>query len=412
LDLSETTPANVTSDDADLLLVRYQQDGTVVWQRHFDSDGEQQAVAAARTRDGDVAVLFSLSGTIDLAREAPPVELTAEGPRAAALLRVDAVTGDVEWQTRFGGGATVSASDLALASNDDVYVVGSFTGSLNPDPAGATDPVAADGVDAFVVSLSESVLNGSDTDSPALEWFLAPTLADAQELSAVTEAENADVVAGGSQGDPATNAWVYRANAAGTVTSDFTFCGGAAPTQVRDIESRGTSVQVAGLFSGDCDFNGDTTVSNAGGSDGFFAVFTSAGDQLAFVRAVASSADDSVDALIRTDDIDASFVFAGEIGADATFSFGLTPEVLTVPGATAYLLTVGFDGQIKDLVAQPSSRNHRLFSQPDDTVWAASDILVDTSFEADPFDTSVPVTGSIDAQLLQHFDPGAQRLVP
>ncbi|MEM6531644.1 MAG: hypothetical protein AAF654_03425 [Myxococcota bacterium] len=412
LDLSGTAPLSVTSTEEDLLLVRYRQDGSVVWHRHFSAASAQRAVAASRTNDGDIVVLFSLAATIDLAREPPAQELTASGPFSAALIRFDAISGDVEWQTRFGGAATVTAEDLVLATNGDVYVVGSFSGELDPEPAGGTELITSDGVDAMMVKLRSPVLDGSDTTNAALDWFLAPSITGDERLTSATLAENGDLVAGGSQGNPEVSAWVYRANAAGTVTSDFTFAGTAAPTAIRDIESRGTSVQVAGVFSGDCDFNGTETLTSAGGTDGFFAVFTSAGDELAFVRTITSAGDASIRQLVRTEQIEASFVFAGEISADATFNFGLTPESVVTAAPVSYLLIVGFDGQIKRLSTRPASTGHRLFSQPDDSVWTTSTLQINTAFDADPFTTSVTLTGSINDSLVLHLDPDNQRLVP
>lgn len=415
LDLSGTVTESIGTNGADLVLARYRTDGTLVWFRHFDAADDQNAVAIDVTRDGDLVVTFALRGTVDFAREPPALELSNEGVQNVGVIRVDVATGDVEWAARFGGAAEAVATDLVLASNGDPVVAGWFTGVLDPDPSSASDPRTADGVDPFVVRLRASVLAGDPAEPVA--FANTPVAVGDARFYALALSDDDAANAAGAQDDDAI-AWIHRVDATGSNPRDIFFSGTGATNRALDIEARGKSLQVVGVVSGDSTFAGESVITGAGGTDGFFAVYDAAEGALAFVRRVAGSGDDAVTHLARTGAFDASFVLAGTIEGSADLDFGLSQETFTIEGGGVgtFLLSLGFDGRVKwtgELGSSAVGVDLELVApQDDDTVWLFAPLLANGTLDLDPFESTVTAGGATGERWTVHFDPVAPLVIP
>ncbi|MEO0812017.1 MAG: PKD domain-containing protein, partial [Myxococcota bacterium] len=257
LDLSNTTPESISTDGDDVVLVRYQNDGAVLWFRHFDAADDQRAVTLRLTSDGDLVVLFELNGTVDIATEPPAQTLTSEGTQNVGVLRINGSDGTTEWGTRFGGPAEAVATDLALATNDDPLIVGWFDGSFDPDPSANEDLRSSDGEDGFALRLSNTALAAQSGD--LLTYAQTPSASGDDRLTSVALGSNDDLAAGGSQNSDA-SAWIYRLDAQGVEGSGVSFTGDGVIARINDIESQGSSIQVVGTLSGDSDFGGTEVV--------------------------------------------------------------------------------------------------------------------------------------------------------
>ncbi len=414
LDLSGTATETINASGEDLVLCRYRTDGTLVWFRHFDAADDQSAVAMVQTADGDLVVAFALEGTVDFARAPPALELSNEGVRNVGVIRVDGTSGDVEWVSRFGGAADVTATDLALASNGDPVLTGFFTGTLDPDPTENSDPRIADGIDAFVLRLRETVLAGADGEP--LAFANTPSAAGDERFYALALSADDRIHAAGAQNDDGL-AWIYRITGDGLTPGTITFAGTGATNAIFDLEARGASLQAVGVVSGDSDFAGDELVLGAGGTDGFFAVFAAADDSLAFVRRVAGAGDDAVTHLARTDAFDASFILAGTVDGSATLDFGLSQETFDVDGGGlgTFLLSLGFDGRIKwtsELAPTIGVNLRALRPQNDDTLWMFATLQSNGTVDLDPFESVVNAGGAANEFWTVHLDPALPLVIP
>lgn len=412
LDLSGEQPAMISADEGDLVWVRYTSTGNVRWQKHISAGGLQRAVAAELTQDGDVLIAFELRGSVELPTPTP-IALSAEGTPSVGFARLDTATGEAEGAGTLQGDATAVVTDLERAGTDDIVLVGWFDGTLDVDPGIGADIRTSTDEDGFVIRLNSVAL--IDSGDGVLSFARTPALEGDDRFNAVAVSSGDVITTVGSQGG-GERVWVLGSEADGAAASDIAFGGDSGPSAALDVRARGNSVQVVGFVGGASDFAGDTVQPGAGGEDGFFAVYSNQGD-LAFVRTVAGSGDERVHSLVETDAFDASFVLAGEFEGFTTFDFGVSREVRapSSAGPATFVLSLGFDGAIRWLEEwgpTVGTRNARIASQSDNTVWLWGNTIEAGPIDADLFGTEVPLTTATDELIVVRFDPARALVIP
>lgn len=146
---------------ADAYVVSFTNNGVYRWMRHLAAAGGGEAKPSTVTFDNfaNVVVAGDFTGTVNLdTGGSPGLFLTAPGAsRDIFVAKFAGVNGVVGPATIFGGDFNEKASAL-LATDDDIYLAGEFTGYLNLDalpPLIATD--GRDGLDVFILKLDDSL---------------------------------------------------------------------------------------------------------------------------------------------------------------------------------------------------------------------------------------------------------------
>ncbi|XXX77586.1 DNRLRE domain-containing protein [Sorangium sp. So ce134] len=124
-----------SSTDEDAFLVKLQPDGTPVWSKTFSGAGLQESAALALDSAGNVVVVGSFEGTINI-----------DGLSHVSAGFVDGFVakfspdGARQWSSRFGAGGNQRPKDVAVDTynpdasifGDNITVVGYYDGSLGP----------------------------------------------------------------------------------------------------------------------------------------------------------------------------------------------------------------------------------------------------------------------------------------
>jgi len=159
-------------------------DGVHSWLSGIQSEGADSLSALTADPTGNVTVLSTFRGTMDLGGQV----LTAE--TSSALLVSFSPSAEVRWAVSLGGGSTVYARALALDTTGNLYVGGTFTDTVDFGDG----PLTALGAsDAFILSL---------TPTGALRWSLSfggtGDILHTASISSLAVGSSGTVYAGGS----------------------------------------------------------------------------------------------------------------------------------------------------------------------------------------------------------------------
>lgn len=272
-----------------------------VWQFAvgFGSALPASGVDVAVDFSGNVYVGGSFQGTLSFDLT-PTVTLTSAGATDGFAARLNVGSGQWDWATRVGGAAFDEVRGLALGGQgSNVVLTGSFSSpTLTFTPAGQQNPlVNAGGNDAFVARLSAF--------TGAVQWTLGgggagddyglDVAVSGQGTVSVAASGSAAAALGGNQlTAPATGTWLAVAR----ISSGGAWLSGVASAQSSGAQSalipKGLVLQSTGAatvvgFYGPAASFGTTTLTSAGGYDGFVARTDVAGTSWAWVQTVGAT---------------------------------------------------------------------------------------------------------------------------
>lgn len=132
-----------------MFVLKLDADGQFVWSQAISGKGHIRPAAVA-VHEQQILVAASFSGTLDFDPGAGMQYRTSAGKEDMAVLRLDA---QGQWLSavRIGGRGKDMARDLAVDSNGQIYLVGSFCKSLDADPGAGVFPLVSRGSNDGVV---------------------------------------------------------------------------------------------------------------------------------------------------------------------------------------------------------------------------------------------------------------------
>lgn len=137
----------------DVFLAKIDPNGNVLWVHTFGSSAGDGFSALDIDASGNVVFAVGYQQTIDFDPSANVVNLTSNGGHDIAVAKYDP-SGNLIWLTSLGGTGTEVVYNLKI-DNDEMFVVGSFSGTTDLDPGVASASyTAASGSDAFIVKLN------------------------------------------------------------------------------------------------------------------------------------------------------------------------------------------------------------------------------------------------------------------
>ncbi len=140
--------ATLTGVGSDGFLVKFNSSHQVVWKKLVGGNTNDSISAVVRMPDNGVAIAGQFTGTINLGGS----NLTSLGFDDIFVARFDAA-GNHVWSKRFGTNMQNNVSDLAVASNGDLVIVGDLGTSMSF--GGPTINVAG-GIDGYVVRMDQN----------------------------------------------------------------------------------------------------------------------------------------------------------------------------------------------------------------------------------------------------------------
>jgi gliding motility-associated-like protein len=137
---------------SDGFIIKLDADGQFVWAKQIgDISGN---VDLDVDNAGNVYITGSFSNTIDIDPGTPVVDITSAGGSDIYILKLN-TNGDRQWSHRIGGTLGDVGRGIITDAAGNVYVTGTFTGSVNFNPAG-TDVLNAGGStspDGFILKM-------------------------------------------------------------------------------------------------------------------------------------------------------------------------------------------------------------------------------------------------------------------
>ncbi|MFO0907977.1 MAG: Ig-like domain-containing protein [Isosphaeraceae bacterium] len=300
--------------------------------------------AVVNDASGNVFVVGSFTGTVDFDPSATTLNLTASGGRDLFLARFTSA-GSLSWVKKLPGSnssAVALGEAITLDASGNILIAGTFTGSVNFDPAGANAGATFNAGTRNDVFLARYDGNGS------LSW--ARDLVGGVNLSAhgyalATDASGNITLAGSFQtaltvgtttlsGAGTTDGFVARANSAGQFAWAVATNGaGTSQVQTTGVSLDGSgNVLTTGFIAGTADFQpgaGATNLASNGGSRDIFVQKLDGNGGFVWAVAIGSPDIDQGNA-IKAD-------AAGNVYVTGTFSMSADFD----PGAGTTTLTAG-----------------------------------------------------------------------
>jgi hypothetical protein len=285
-------------------VAKYSPSNTLVWVKSFNAATGASVTSSAEGRGiavdshtGSIYVAGNFVGTVDFDPDPGSKRtLTSAGPGSTdgfvVKLTPDGAL-DSTLDKRFGGASEEAVDDLTLSPDgSSLYITGNFSGSANFDPGGSNFTLSAAATSrAYLLKLTSSL--GFS--------FAVDTLLDASEgLGVAVDSSGNTYVTGYTDETGVVNAFVTKFTSAGIKNKTVTF--GTGPVASADRTAVGSAVvissagnvYVAGRFTGTGNnfepdpANPPTTLSSAGGVDGFLVKLESTLD-LAWARRFGST---------------------------------------------------------------------------------------------------------------------------
>jgi hypothetical protein len=236
------------------------------WIRTAGDTGQDEGRAVAFRPGGDVVVVGSFSGTITIGT----ATLTSDGPNPDIFVAEYTPSGNFRWANRYGGSGTDTATAVTVDAFHNIYVTGSFEGTIN---FGGDDLPSSGGTDIFLAHLSgadgahfASMRVGGAGDDAGLGIGV-----DAARNAVIVGAFGAPVDFGGGSRTAYGNkdAFVAKYNDQLAWVWDRTYGSGGADEARAVVIDGSSGVLVAGQYGGTVDFGAPTMTQSAGATDIF-----------------------------------------------------------------------------------------------------------------------------------------------
>ncbi len=257
----------------DVLLVKYDAEGKVVWARQIGGlEDEQAGDLDMVVHMGSLFVTGSFGGQVKFTNQAnvTVATLASAGLSDVFVARYDRV-GDLKWAKRAGGTGDDYAYGIDASNAQDVYLTGSFTGTMK-----FTFPF---------MNLTFSLISSGATDAFLLKYNANGSFMFGRKLggagydfgTAVAHDNNGDIYLTGGYAPASnpmlSNVLVARYNASGGLVHYKTYGAGATLDTGNDIVVAKEGIYVTGYFGGDINFDG-MTITSKGGADAFVVRFS------------------------------------------------------------------------------------------------------------------------------------------
>jgi len=139
---------SVTLDHDRSVGARFGLNGEGLWVVQIGGTGYERAYSIATTTDGNLIAVGQFEGAVQVGQQT----ITSHGGTDIYVAKIDSTNGDVIWAKALGGTSGETAASVVLDDSDDIYVAGTFAGSV--DFGGGNVLTAAGNTDALFLKLT------------------------------------------------------------------------------------------------------------------------------------------------------------------------------------------------------------------------------------------------------------------
>jgi hypothetical protein len=272
-DCTGAAGCDVVMDRDHVVTALFGSPGEALWSQQIGGTQDDVAMAIATDSAGDLIVVGNFNGSFTVGA----TTLTSNGGADFFVAKLAATDGSVSWIESFGGPSGDAALSVALDSANNIYVAGTFQGTI--DFGGGTIQSVGN-VDGFALKLDST---------GHYQWARSMGGTFADGVSSIAVHGTTVAVVGDWQGSMTINgqtvmnsgtvqAYLATFGADGTdgLVKTFPGTGYSVPKMVA-IDGAGNLV-LCGTLSGSADFGGGLKTSSSG--DAFLAKYTSSGTYL------------------------------------------------------------------------------------------------------------------------------------
>jgi hypothetical protein len=135
-----TFPLNDFNGGASVYLSKFDGNGTFIWAKLVAAGNASQAIGLATDASGNVYYCGSFSSTVDFNPGSATNYITSTGNADVFFSKIDA-SGNYVYTKTFGGGYNESPTGIYIANNN-LFISGQFTGTVDLDPSAGTTNVS------------------------------------------------------------------------------------------------------------------------------------------------------------------------------------------------------------------------------------------------------------------------------
>ncbi|MCD6066043.1 MAG: C-terminal target protein [Bacteroidetes bacterium] len=284
----------------DIMVVKLDAAGSFVWAKAMGGTGDDTGQSITLDASANVYSTGSFGATVDFDPGAGLANLTSAGNKDIFVSKLD-FDGNFVWARRNGSTGNDQAMAIAVDASANVYMGGSFNGTVDFDPGAGTVNLTASGQGLFVYKLNtagtfvwaRNTGNGGSGETQGLALDASGNIYTTGYFAATVDfdpgAATVNLTAAGA-GDiflsklDAAGIFVWAKNIGGT--SFY-------PSHDVAVDLTG-NVYITGYFSGTIDFDpgaGTVNLTAAGNNDIFIVSFTAAGDLVWAKQQGSTSAD-------------------------------------------------------------------------------------------------------------------------
>jgi subtilisin-like proprotein convertase family protein len=314
--------ALTSAGSTDAFVAKYDSSGNFIWAKQLGGLGADVGEGLAIAAGNNPVVTGSFSGTADMNPDSVAVNnLTSAGGTDIFVTRLTSA-GNFSWTRGYGSTGTDIGRAVAIDAAGNVNVTGSFSGTVDFDPApDPTGPalISAGSSDGFVLQL---------TSTGAFRWNERFGGSQADFGAGIAVDSAGDVVVAGGQNNDAYLAKHTGLTGAPQWTRSF---GGSATDAAEDVAIDAQDrIYLTGGYRGTFSLGG-TTFTTAGGQDIFVARYTPVGG-FDLLRSMGGTQDDTGLGIVPDTNSDAYYV--GSFRTTSTFDTGPSTATLTSAGST------------------------------------------------------------------------------
>jgi hypothetical protein len=151
---------NLTSAGSnDIFIVKLTPAGNLVWAKNIGGANDDKGQSITADASGNVFTTGYFSGTADFDPAATTFTMNGLGGQESVFISKLDASGNFIWAKQFNGttgSPQVFGNGISLDGSGNVYVGGSFTGTIDFDPSASTSTITAINMDIFIVKLDGS----------------------------------------------------------------------------------------------------------------------------------------------------------------------------------------------------------------------------------------------------------------
>lgn len=305
------TAVNLTATGTrDAFAAKYDLNGNLVWVKQFGQAGIATAYSITVDNSGNVYTSGYFNTSIDLNPGAGTLIKTSAGLYDLFISKLNSA-GDFVWGLSIGGTGEDVVKSVVTDENNNLFLTGSFSGTVNFNPSGTTNLSSAGSKDIFLLKLDGTGsyawakrYGGSGTEE-------ARSIAlDTDENVYITGFYNSSSINFSSNtltGMGVTDGFLLKTSPSGTENWARSFGGAGSDFSSTVAIDSDNIIYVGGAFTQTANFDvqgSGANLTSMDGSDGFFTAFNAAGnflfvehlgaDEAEVVNAITVSAQDEV----------------------------------------------------------------------------------------------------------------------